>query len=107
MSQLAAFGLTLAVELPWYVGGLVALVGLRVWSALVLAVAVNACTHPVLWWVLGPHPAPAHTLLAEVAVIVAEAALLAAAVRREFAVLAILSLGANTSSLLIGLLLNR
>jgi hypothetical protein len=107
VSQLVAFGLTLAVELPWYVGGLVALVGLRLWSALVLAVTVNVCTHPVLWWVLAPHPTLAHTLLAEVAVIVAEAALLAAAIRREFAVLGLLSLGANTSSLLIGLLFSR
>jgi hypothetical protein len=106
VSQLAAFGLTVAVELPWYVGGLIAL-GLRLWAALALAVAVNVCTHPVLWCVLAPHPTLAHTLLAEVVVTVAEAGLLAAAVRRELAVLGVLSLGANASSLLVGLLINR
>jgi hypothetical protein len=45
-------------------------------------------------------------LLAEAVVVVAEAALLAVAVRRDLAVLALLSVGANASSLLIGLLLS-
>lgn len=106
MSQLSAFGLTLAVELPWYVSGLVAIVGLRWWSALGLAVAVNVCTHPVLWWVLAPQPTLLHTMLAEAAVILAEGALLAVAVRRDVGVLVLLSVGANVSSLLVGLLLS-
>ncbi len=106
MSQLAAFGLTLAVELPWYVTGLVLLVGVRWRTALGLGLLVNACTHPLLWWVLAPRPTLARTLLAEAVVVVAEAALLAVAVRRDLAVLALLSVGANASSLLIGLLLS-
>ena len=106
VSQLAAFGLTLAVELPWYVGGLIAVVGVRWWAALALGILVNACTHPLLWWALAPHPTLLQTLLAEVAVVVAEAALLAVAIRRDVAILALLSASANASSLLIGLLLS-
>jgi hypothetical protein len=106
VSQLSAFGLTLAIEIPWYMGGLVTLVGLRWWSALGLTVAVNACTHPVLWWVLEPHPPLLHAMLAEAVVILVEGALLAVTVRRDFAVLLLLSFGANVSSLLIGLLLS-
>jgi hypothetical protein len=92
--------------LPWYVGGLVVVVGLRLWSALGLAVAVNMCTHPVLWWVLAPQPALLHTLVAEAVAVVVEWALLAVAVRRDLAVLGLLSFGANVSSLLIGLLVS-
>ena len=79
--------------------------GLRWWVALALGIAVNACTHQLLWRVLAPHPTLPHTLLAEIVVVVAEAALLAVAVRRDLAVLALLSVGANASSLLIGMLL--
>lgn len=104
MSQLAAFALTLVIELPWYVTGLVCLVGVRWWAGLLLGIGVNACTHPLLWWVLAPHPTLPHTLLAEIVVVAAEAALLAVAVRRDLAVLALLSVGANASSLLIGML---
>lgn len=106
MSQLSAFAVTVAVELPWYLGGLVALVGVRWWWALWLAVALNMCTHPVLWWVLTPQPSLPHLVLAETVVIVAEWALLVVAVRRDLAVLLLLSFGANASSLLIGLLLS-
>jgi hypothetical protein len=105
VSQLAAFALTLAVELPWYVTGLVFLVSVRWWVALALGIGVNACTHPLLWWVLAPNPTLPHTLLAEIVVVVAEAALLAVAVRRDLALLALLSVGANASSLLVGMLL--
>jgi hypothetical protein len=103
---LAAFGLTLAVELPWYVAGLVAVIGVRWWSALGLGIGVNACTHPLLWWVLAPHPNLLWSLLAEIAVVLAEAVLLGIAVRRDLAVLGLLSLAANASSLLIALLLS-
>jgi hypothetical protein len=106
VSQLAAFPLTLVAELPWYVVGLVLLVGVPWWIALLLGVAVNASTHPLLWWVLAPHPTLAQTLLTEIVVVVAEATLLAAAVRRDLAVLVLLSLGANASSLFIGMLLS-
>jgi len=106
VTQLAAFGLTLAVELPWYVGGLVALVRVRWWTALGLGVVVNAVTHPVLWWVLAPAPTLLQTAFAEAVVVLAEAALLAVALRRDLVVLGLLSLGANASSVLVGLLLS-
>jgi hypothetical protein len=107
VSQLTAFAATVAVEMPWYAGGLAGIVGLRWPAALILAVAVNALTHPLAWWVLSPHPTLAQLLVTEVAVTFAEAALLAAAVRRDLGTLALLSVGANASSLLTGLILNR
>ncbi|MDP7721410.1 hypothetical protein [Mycobacterium sp. TY814] len=107
MSQLTAFVITVAVESLWYVGGLVGIVGLRWWSALMLTIGVNAVTHPVAWWVLAPDPTIARLLLTEVAVTLAEAAVLAVAVRRDLTTLALLSVGANASSLLTGLVLNR
>lgn len=107
MSQLTAFAVTIAVESLWYVGGLVGIVGLRWWSALMLAFGVNAVTHPVAWWVLSSHPTMLPLVLTEVAVTLAEAAVLAVAVRRDLATLALLSVGANASSLLTGLILNR
>jgi hypothetical protein len=106
VSQLAAFGVTLAVELPWYVAGLVVLRLTRWWTALALGVVVNAVSHPLLWWWLAPHPTFARLAVAEVAVWLLETALLGAAVRRAPALLAVLSLAANASSLLIGLLLS-
>ncbi len=108
MLQLTAFGVTLAVEILWYVGGLTGIVGLRWWSALTLAIAVNAVTHPLVWWALAPHPTLQQLLATEVAVTLAEAAMLAVAVRRDIAALTLLSLGANASSpALTGLVLNR
>jgi len=106
VSQLAAFGVTLAVELPWYVVGLVGLRLTRWLTALALGVAVNAVSHPLLWWWLAPHPTFARLAVAEVAVWLLESALLSAALRRAPALLAVLSLAANASSLLIGLLLS-
>ena len=103
---MAAFGLTLAVELPWYLAGLVALVRVRWWLALGLGVAVNALTHPLLWWVLAPAPTLLRIALAEVVVVLAEATQLAVALRRDVVVLRLLSLGANASSVLVGLLLS-
>lgn len=107
MSQLTAFTVTIAVESLWYVGGLVGIVGLRWRSALMLAIGVNAVTHPVAWWVLASGPGLVGLLLTEAAVTFAEAAVLAVAVRRELPTLALLSVGANASSLLTGLILNR
>lgn len=107
MSPLTAFGITVAVEMLWYVGGLTGIVGLRWYSALALAIVVNVVTHPLAWWLLSPDPTLLQLLLIEVGVTLAEAAMLAVAVRRELATLALLSLGANASSLLTGLILNR
>jgi hypothetical protein len=109
VSQLAAFGLTLAVELPWYAAGLLALRLVRParwWWALVLGVLVNAVSHPLLWWSLAPHPALARLAVAETGVWLLEGLLLWAAIRRELALLLVLSLAANASSLLTGLLLS-
>jgi hypothetical protein len=106
VSQLAAFGLTLAVELPWYAAGLVALRLVRLRWALVLGVLVNAVSHPLLWWWLAPHPSFTRLAVAEAGVWLLEALLLFAAIRREPALLLVLSLAANASSLLIGLLLS-
>jgi hypothetical protein len=106
VSQLAALGLTLAVELPWYGAGLVALRLARLPWALGLGVLVNAISHPLLWWALAPHPSWARLAGAEIGVWLLEALLLWAAVRRNLGLLLVLSLAANASSLLIGLLLS-
>lgn len=95
------------MESLWYVGGLVGIVGLRWWSAVTLAIVVNTVTHPAAWWVLAPHPSLLQLVVTEAGVTLAEATMLAVAVRRDFAMLALLSLGANASSLLTGLILNR
>ena len=105
MHQLVAFGLTIAVELPWYALGLAALRLASLGRAALLAVGVNAVTHPILWWLLAPRPTPTHLVLAELAVCLAEAAMLWILVRREPALLVVLSVGANATSVLIGLLL--
>jgi len=107
VSQLAAFGLTLAVELPWYGAGLVTLrLVRRWWWALALGLLINAVSHPLLWWTLAPHPSWAWLAGAEVGVWLLETLLLWAAVRRDLGLLLVLSLAANASSLLIGLLLS-
>jgi hypothetical protein len=106
VSQLAAFGLTLAVEVPWYAVGLVALRLARWQWALGLGVLVNAISHPLLWWSLAPHPGWVQLAGAEVGVWLLEALLLWAVVRRDLGLLLVLSLAANASSLLIGLLLS-
>jgi len=100
---LAAFGLTLAVELPVYATGLAALRLLPWRRALVAGLAVNVATHPVLWWFLSGHPH--RWVAAELVVCLAEALMLFAAVRRDPAVLVLLSVAANATSLLAGLLL--
>src|SRR5512144_1556003 len=104
MSQLAAFGATLAAELPWYVAGLVTLRLARWWVALLAGVGVNLLTHPVLWWALAPSPTLPRLAAAELGVWVAETALLFAVVRRQPALLAVLCAGANATSVVIGLL---
>jgi hypothetical protein len=128
--QLAALGLTVAIELPWYVLGLVGLrtgrlstAGARrsgvcggeagqlstagVWRAALLGLGVNLVTHPVLWWLLAPRPTLALFALAELAVCAVEALLLWCWLRRDLALLAVLSVGANATSVLVGLLLTE
>lgn len=103
--MIPALLLTLAVEVPLYAVALRAL-GLATWRrAALLGVLVNLLTHPLLWWFLAPRPAAGRLWGAEAAVVVAEAAVLWVACRRDPALLLVTSLGANATSVLIGLLL--
>lgn len=105
MPQLAALGLTIAVELPWYVVGLAALRLARPGRAALLGIGVNLVTHPVLWWLLSPRPTMFRLTMTELAVTAVEASLLFIWVRREPALLVVLSVGANATSVFMGLLL--
>jgi hypothetical protein len=105
--QLAALGLTVAIELPWYVLGLVGLRLTGAWRAALLGVGVNLVTHPALWWLLAPRPALALFAVAELAVCAVEALLLWCWLRRDLALLAVLSVGANATSVLVGLVLTE
>jgi hypothetical protein len=101
---LVAFGLTVAVEAPVYLLGLVGL-HLATWRrAVALAIGVNVVTHPMLWAFLTWYRSPGAYVAAELAVVVAEAALLRLAVHRDLGALLALSLAANTTSVLVGLL---
>ncbi|MDG6109054.1 hypothetical protein Daura_50420 [Dactylosporangium aurantiacum] len=101
--MIPALLLTLAVEVPLYVLALTAL-RLATWRrAVPLGVVVNLLTHPVLWWALAPRPSPAALWTAEAVVVLAEAAMLWLACRRDPAVLLVTSLGANAASVFIGL----
>ncbi|MEV0132360.1 hypothetical protein AB0H83_28350 [Dactylosporangium sp. NPDC050688] len=103
--MIPALLLTLAVEVPLYALALTAL-RLAAWRrAVLLGAAVNLLTHPLLWWFLAPRPSAGRFWAAEAAVVVAEAAVLLAACRRDPALLLVTSLGANATSVLIGLLL--
>jgi hypothetical protein len=91
------------VEVPLYALALTALRLATPKKAVLLGVAVNLLTHPVLWWSLAPSPSAGALWGAEAAVVVAEAAVLWLACRRDPALLLVASLGANAVSLLIGL----
>jgi hypothetical protein len=103
--MIPALLLTLAVEVPLYVLALRALRLATTRRAALLGVMVNLLTHPVLWWFLAPRPSTGRFWAAEAAVVVAEAAMLWLACRRDPALLLMTSLGANAASVLIGLLL--
>lgn len=117
-SYLAAFALTLAVEVPIYAAGLAA-IGVGWVRAVWYGCVVNLVTHPPLWWTMRPlsvRPAyPGLLLGAELAVCAVEWALLVLLTgrtsprvsRRPDGVLslAVLSLTANAASTLAGLLL--
>ena len=102
--MIPALLLTLAVEVPLYAVALRALRLASAGRAVLLAVAVNLLTHPVLWWFLAPRPSAARFWGAEAAVVVAEAGALLLACRRDPVLLLVTSLGANALSVLIGLL---
>ncbi|MFI6443501.1 hypothetical protein [Kitasatospora sp. NPDC050543] len=108
-----ALALTLLVEVPLYVAALVPVGRVRPVRATVAAVAVNALTHPPLWWFLGHFAAGAAAAywtafgLAELAVCVVEAVLLRALLGARGPLPYAASLTANAGSLLAGLLLGR
>jgi hypothetical protein len=114
LRYLAAFGLTLAVEVPIYVVSLTQAADVRWRRALVAAIGVNVVTHPALWWGLRPfahhHGYAGAAIAAELLVCVVEWLLLVAWTRRpgrtrvDLLVLAAASLAANAASVLAGLL---
>src|SRR6266508_4602033 len=108
LSWLAALALTLAVEVPLYASVLRLAWGIRLRDAAGLGAAVNALTHPVLWWSLAPWTGrPWYPWLvagAEVVVCAVEWLALAVLVRRDRLALAALSLGANAASVLAGII---
>lgn len=106
MTALAALGLTVAVEAPLYVLGLLALRLARPLRAVLLGVGVNLLTHPILWYTLAPDPTATRLLVAEVVVCLLEAAVLWLVVRSEGVLLVVLAIGANAASFGVGLLIS-
>ncbi|UWP82577.1 hypothetical protein [Dactylosporangium fulvum] len=96
--------LTLAVEVPLYTAALVALGLTTRRRAAALGALVNLLTHPALWWFLAPRPSATRFWTAEAVVAVVEALALLGVVRRDGALLLVISIGANACSVLMGLL---
>jgi hypothetical protein len=97
-----AAAVTLAVEVPVYAVSLAVAGLLPVWRAAALAVLLNLLTHPLLWYGLSAG-GPAWFAPAEVAVVLSEAGVCWLFVRRDAALLLLVSLVANTGSVLAGL----
>lgn len=108
MDQLAAFSMTLAIELP------VAIVAarrfgptLRLWRILAVGTAASGLTHPLAWWVrwrLGPDEAMAGFFAIELAVIIIETIVLKIGLGWKWPGAAALSTTANTASAGLGAL---
>jgi len=112
VTWITAFVVTLGVEVPLFVVTLRAFCGVRVPSAVALAVAVNAVSHPLLWFVLLPPLATmttpvASVLIGEVLVWMFEAGCCVALARRHRTAAIATALLANGASFLVGLLLQR
>lgn len=105
---LLALGLTLAIEIPLYAVALSLGWRLPPVRAVSLALGVNLCTHPLVWWTLAPMAGrdsyPMLLLICELVVCLAEALLLAALLRRRDPLLLALSVAANSASVLAGLI---
>lgn len=102
MDQLAAFAMTLAIELPVVAlaaGRLGPAVGWR--RALAAGVVASSLTHPLAWWLrwrLGPDEAVAGFFAIELAVILMEAVVLKIGLGWNWRGAAALSTAANTAS---------
>ena len=112
MTWLEAFVTTLVVELPLYWVVLEVFCDVRRLRAIGLAAAVNAVSHPLLWfgllpWLGGLISATAAVLIGEAAVVAVEAAILVWAVRREQTALVAGAVVANAASFLVGVLLQQ
>ena len=102
MPYLLALALTLLVEVPVYVvvfrfAGI--LPGVRAWAA---AIGVNLVTHPLVWLLLSAHPGWLWPV--ESSVVLVEAGLLFAWVRRDPWLLGLTAFLANAASLGAGFL---
>ena len=94
---------TVAIELPLWVAGLVALRVCGPLRAVLLGVGVNLLTHPVLWRALDPAPSLGVLLAAEACVVVIEAAVVRLASGRGAGNALLVALGTNAASLALGL----
>jgi hypothetical protein len=104
---LVAFGLTVAVEVPLYTLVLRWLWRVPVRRAAWLALAVNAVTHPLLWWALVPWTArPWYQVLVfagEALVCLVEWLLLRRWLPLRAALLPMVAVGVNATSVAVGL----
>jgi hypothetical protein len=101
-----ALALTLAVEVPVYAVCLRAAGLLSLPRAAGLAVLVNLLTHPIVWYGLS-RGGPAWFGPAEIGAVLVEAAVCRAVIRRDTPLLLLVSLVANTASILAGLAVAR
>lgn len=96
---------TVAIELPLWVAGLVALRLCGPARAVLLGIGVNLVTHPVVWRALEPGPTIGLVLAAEACVVVIEAAVVRLVTGRGAGLALLVSLGTNAASFAIGLVL--
>lgn len=96
---------TVAIELPLWVAGLVALRLCGPARAVLLGIGVNLVTHPVLWRALEPEPTIGLVLAAEACAVVIEAAVVRLVTGRGAGLALLASLGTNAASFAIGLVL--
>lgn len=106
MSWPEAFALTVAIEVPLYVAGLLALRQARTGRALLAAFLANVVTHPALWWSLSGDVTMATVVVAEICVCVVEGVVVRLVTRREALVALLIAVGANAASFGVGLVIS-
>lgn len=106
MNAASALALTVAVEFPLYMAGLLALRLTTPWRAALLGVGANLLTQPALWWALYPGPTATAVALGEVCVVLVEGAAVWLVARRDLLLCLVVSLGANAASFGVGLLVS-